>query len=499
MKFARILYEFVQTYPHFHSFAFSKPSKPFFAFSFDHVPADYVPARQPGLAPDPAADTLVYYQALPVAHHQLEEATYLPGALGVDDVVGWATSLDPSPEVVHIHLRSPTRNSYLGGRGWATMLWRELRRQLPSFKSLHLTPLPSSVDQLLNSMRTNPVGKPKDAHVQVYPTTNLVHTPPPPQCNMVCLHDLAAGAPADHSFFAFSWHLANPRWWDDLAIAPFHPAIIPPQVHIPDITHPTFYTTTSLQWYRGASMPPPFISSEPPLCTEPLPDPPHGVMGHPDPASDRVGPSQPPLNFFDGNGYIVLRGLVEARDCEVGCNKVMKAWGSGDEKVVSKNFVLLFNASRSEDQVRDPALPRRWQSKSTLGSGVGVPLFKMFHPHLTETVPQVGDLHPATPGSVIVASVGSGAQLPHSDVAIHPDVLPPNSRDISGWHLSSFLCFLEDYQVAVQAGTALGEAGEARWDTIQLQRGDMLLMAATSRHHRLPALPDTKDGLQRVF
>ena len=76
-----------------------------------------------------------------------------------------------------------------------------------------------------------------------------------------------------------------------------------------------------------------------------------------------------------------------------------------------------------------------------------------------------------TPGSVIVASVRSGPQLPHSDVATHPEVLPPNSRDISGCPLSSFLCLSEDYQVAVQAGTALGEAEEARWDTIELQRG----------------------------
>ena len=70
--------------------------------------------------PDPAADTLAHYQALPVAHHQLEEATYQSGALGVDNVVGWAASLDPSPDVIHIDMRSPTRNSYLGGRGWAT-------------------------------------------------------------------------------------------------------------------------------------------------------------------------------------------------------------------------------------------------------------------------------------------------------------------------------------------------------------------------------------------
>ena len=216
-------------------------------------------------------------------------------------------------------------------------------------------------------------------------------------------------------------------------------------------------------------------------------------MGNPDPAPDRVGSSNPHLNFVDGNGYIVLRGLVEARDCEVGWNKVMKAWGSGDEKVVSKNFELLFNASRSEDEARDCELPRLWQS---LGSGVGGALFKKFHPHLTESDPQVGDLHLVTTGGVIVASVGSGVQPPHSDVATHPEVLPPDSRDISGCHQSSFLCLSDDYQVAVQAGTALGEAGEGRWDIVQLQRGDMLLMVATSRHHGLPAPRDAKDGLR---
>ena len=104
-----------------------------------------------------------------------------------------------------------------------------------------------------------------------------------------------------------------------------------------------------------------------------------------------------------------------------------------------------------------------------------------------------------TPGSVIVASVGSGAQLPHTDVATHPEVPPPDDKDVSECHLSSFLCLIEDYQVAVQAGTALGEAGEARWDTIQLHRGDMLLMVATSRHHGLLALPDSTNGLRGPF
>ena len=131
------------------------------------------------------------------------------------------------------------------------------------------------------------------------------------------------------------------------------PLSIPPSP--PRCTSPTSPTPPSIaQLLCNGNVvphaPPPFISSEPCVRTEPLSDPPHGVLGSPDPAPDRVGPSQPPLNFVDGNGYIVLRGLVEARDCEVGWNKVMKAWGSGDEKVVAKNFELLFNAARSAER-----------------------------------------------------------------------------------------------------------------------------------------------------
>ena len=87
----------------------------------------------------------------------------------------------------------------------------------------------------------------------------------------------------------------------------------------------------------------------------------------------------------------------------------------------------------------------------------------------------------------------------HTNVTTNPEVLPPpppDNRDISGCHLGSFLCLSEEYQLAVQAGTALGDAGEVRWDTIQLQRGNMLQMAATSRHHGMAALSDSKDGLQ---
>ena len=88
----------------------------------------------------------------------------------------------------------------------------------------------------------------------------------------------------------------------------------------------------------------------------------------------------------------------------------MRSWGSGDEEVVGKFFEVLFNAGRSEEQARDSDLPRRWQIKSSLGQGMGGGgLFKKFHPPLVEAVPDVGKLHPMTPGSVIVASIGSGS------------------------------------------------------------------------------------------
>ena len=45
-------------------------------------------------------------------------------------------------------------------------------------------------------------------------------------------------------------------------MAPFHPTI-QPKVHIPDIAHPTFYNTTSLQWFRGSLCAPPSFQVNP--------------------------------------------------------------------------------------------------------------------------------------------------------------------------------------------------------------------------------------------
>ena len=142
--------------------------------------------------------------------------------------------------------------------------------------------------------------------------------------------------------------------------------------------------------------------------------------------------------------------------------------GQRRRKAGGEKFQLLFNAGRSEEHARDPKLPWRWQSKSSLGQGWGGGLFKKVSPPLVESVPKAGELHPMEPGSVIVASFGRGSHLPHTDVAAGPEVLPPYDRDISGCHLSSFLYLSEEYQLQVQAGTALGGAVEVCWATIHL-------------------------------
>ena len=42
-------------------------------------------------------------------------------------------------------------------------------------------------------------------------------------------------------------------------------------------------------------------------------------------------------------------------------------------------------------------------------------------------------------------------------------------------HFSGSVCLAEVYHVRVQAGTALGEAGELQWDASELHRGVILL------------------------
>ena len=67
----------------------------------------------------------------------MEEATYQSGALAVQDVLARAASLDPTAEVIHVDLRVPSRNSYLGGKAWSTNLRRELLAQCQALPVAH--------------------------------------------------------------------------------------------------------------------------------------------------------------------------------------------------------------------------------------------------------------------------------------------------------------------------------------------------------------------------
>ena len=61
-------------------------------------------------------------------------------------------------------------------------------------------------------------------------------------------------------------------------MAPLHPTI-QPKVHIPDITHPTFYSTTSLRWLGGVPIcPPPSFQVNSP--------PPHRTLSRTPPSGD---------------------------------------------------------------------------------------------------------------------------------------------------------------------------------------------------------------------
>ena len=71
----------------------------------------------------------------------------------------------------------------------------------------------------------------------------------------------------------------------------------------------------------------------------------------------------------------------------MGWSKVMKAWGTGKEKVVGKNFELLFNAGLSEDEAKNPDLRGAGRAKARWGRGWGGHLFKKSHTSLAESVP----------------------------------------------------------------------------------------------------------------
>ena len=154
--------------------------------------------------PDPADGTLGPYQGLALRAGTLEEATYT-GGLAVEEVVGWAKGLAMPPHVICVDMRTPERAAWLGKKGWATLLFRELQVARPGLRAVRLIPARDSVGNLLEIMATHTVGKPKPGLCPLYPTTGRVHCPM--RMDMIAINNyIPAGEPqANHSNLAFQW------------------------------------------------------------------------------------------------------------------------------------------------------------------------------------------------------------------------------------------------------------------------------------------------------
>ena len=73
-----------------------------------------------------------------------------------------------------------------------------------------------------------------------------------------------------------------------------------------------------------------------------------------------------------------------------------------------------------------------------------------------------------------------------------PTCSPPPDRHPSSCHISTFVALSPQYRLNIQAGTALVEATEERWDEVLLEQGEVLVMVSTARHHGLPSPPGQK-------
>ena len=165
--------------------------------------------------------------------------------------------------------------------------------------------------------------------------------------------------------------------------------------------------------------------------------------------------------------------------------------GGGDQ--VPQYFDPLFYVKLVEKQRKDPTLPQRYMSKPTKTSGMAIALIKTFINGINDGLPdRFKDLFDM-PCSIIVSGAESGDQLPHTDVSTAPDIVPPPDRYTSSCHISTFVAPSPQHRINVQAGTALGEATQERWDQILLQQGEVLVLVSTARHHGLPSHPRARD------
>ena len=137
VKFVRNSYEFAPISTVSLSHSSQSLSLPLFVTMYQH---SLSPLASLQSRPDAGADTLAQYQALPVAPHQMDEGTHRWGALSLEDVVAWAASLNPAPEVIHLHLRSQPPILTWGGRPGPQFCGRNSASGFPPFVFAHPPP-----------------------------------------------------------------------------------------------------------------------------------------------------------------------------------------------------------------------------------------------------------------------------------------------------------------------------------------------------------------------
>ena len=99
----------------------------------------------------------------------------------------------------------------------------------------------------------------------------------------------------------------------------------------------------------------------------------------------------------------------------------------------------------------------------------------------SNSCPNVGTSSPPPPSqqaeAVLELQGGGGVQMRR--IRLNPPMTP----------IGGPLALSPQYRINVQAGTALGEATEERWDEVLLQQGEVLVMVSTARHPGLPSPP----------
>ena len=275
------------------------------------------------------------------------------------------------------------------------------------------------------------------------------------------------------SSFPFQWGQVKWDWWSSVCGFPLSTT-----VHIDhplkDVSEPTVHRTTSGYWYRGAAQSYPFVVNDPPAATA------CNV------ATENLAVEQQDRMQFPHLGYTVYSGVLDVTDGSLGLPNATDVISNAMADPNGSSVLdILFNTHPVGELMSNPALPRRYVTKANK-SGVTKETQKALRSAFEVFEGDFKSLHP---GSWYTVASTTGEQRHHRDLRPTPDTLPPppaNPEVLERAHVSTFVA-LTHYSIAIHRGSLYGECRDAVWDTVSLNPGDVLVMAATCRHHGVDA------------